>query len=160
MKMRDVLLTACLAGALALPAGATQNEPSTAPSAVAKTDTGQRYHGLADLGLTPNQKDQMKALRKDGQDKMKADFESMKALRQKIKDEFLKATPDPAALDGYADQMAQFHKQMVKNRFANLFKAKQILTQDQFKKFLDLQQQQWGKKGFQKKWNHGDKNQD
>ncbi len=158
MKMRDVLLTACLAGALALPAGATQNEPSTAP-AVAKADTGQRHYGLADLGLTQDQKDQMKALRKEGQEKMKADFESVKALRQKIKDEFLKATPDPAALDSYADQMAQFHKQMIKNRFANIFKAKQILTQDQFKKFLDMQQQ-WGKRGFQKKWNRGDKNQD
>jgi Spy/CpxP family protein refolding chaperone len=149
MKMRHVFLAACMAGLLALPAGAAQNENPP------KADSSQLRHPWADLGLNQNQKDQMKAVRKENREKMKTDFEATKALRQKIKDEFLKPNPDPAALDRYADQMSQLHKQMIKNRFAGIFKTKQILTPEQFTKFMDMRQHR-GKGDHNKKWNHDD----
>ena len=71
-------------------------------------------------------------------EKMKAGFETARALRQKMKDEFLKTKPDQAALDGYADQMAQQHKQMIKTRIAGTIKMKQILTPEQFKKVIEM----------------------
>jgi Spy/CpxP family protein refolding chaperone len=149
MKMRHVFLAACMAGLLALPAGAAQNENPP------KADSSQLRHHWADLGLNQNQKDQMKAVREENREKMKTDFEATKALRQKIKEEFLKANPDPAALDSYADQMSQLHKQMIKNRFAGIFKTKQILTPEQFTKFMDMRQHR-GKGDHNKKWNHDD----
>lgn len=137
MTRHFALIAVSVAGLLAAPLYAGQD------SAVGSS---HGHHGLAGLGLTQAQQDQIKQLHKDMREKMKAGFEAAKALRQKMKDEFLKASPDPAALEGYADQMAQQHKQMITNRIANTFKMKQILTQEQFKKFLELQSKR--AKGF------------
>jgi Spy/CpxP family protein refolding chaperone len=149
MKMIHVLVTACVAGLLSMPAGAA---PTENPQ---KADSSHQNHQWADLGLNQNQKDQMKALHKENQETMKADFEASKTLNQKIKDEFLKPNPDPGVLETYTDQLAQLQKQMLKNRIADLFKTKQILTPDQFKKFLDMQYQ-WGRGDHFKKGHNED----
>jgi Spy/CpxP family protein refolding chaperone len=146
MTKRYAIIAACVAGLVASPlyANGTQDSP--------KADSSHQ-HMWVKLGLNQSQQDQMKQLRKDAGEKMKASFEASKALRQKMKDELLKPNPDPAALDGLADQLAQLHKQMIKDRIANLVKTKQILTQDQFKKFLDMQEKMM--KRFRHGGNHG-----
>jgi len=151
MKMNHGIFVAFLVGAFALSSIAS---PNASPS---KSDSSRIQKKWDDLGLNQNQKDQMKALRTENKDGMKTQFEAMKALHQKIKDEFLKSNPDPAVIDSYSDQLLQIQKQMMKNRDSNLFKVKQILTPDQFKKFLDMQQKRF--RGFHGKKGHSDTDQ-
>ena len=133
MRFKSLLTAACAVGFLVPPLYANE---AAAPSGA---DSGHVHHMWAKLGLSRTQQDQMRQLFTDGKDAMKANFQTSKDLRQKMKDELLKPNPDPAVLDGYADQMGKLHEQMIKNRINGLFKAKQILTPDQFKKFLDMQ---------------------
>ncbi len=99
----------------------------------------------------------MKALRTENKEAMKPQFESSKAIHKKIKEEFLKPNPDPGVIDSYTEQLSQIQKQMMKNRFSGLFKIKQILTPDQFQKFLTMEQT-WRKDFHNKKRNHSDEN--
>jgi Spy/CpxP family protein refolding chaperone len=140
------MIVVCIAGLFAAPLYAVQDSATSGCCC-------HRHHGLAALGLTQAQQDQLKQQRKDMREKMKAGFEASNALREKMKDEFLKAKPDQAVLDGYAEQMVQQHKQMIKNRIANTMKMKQILTQEQFRKVLAMQ----GKRvrGFRHDGRHG-----
>ena len=120
-------------------------------------DSSRAHHMWAKLGLSQKQQDQMKQLFADGKEKMKANFQASKDLRQKIKDELLKPNPDAAVLDAYAGKLAQLHEQMLKDRISGLFKAKQILTPDQFKKLLDMQEKRGnGFGGADHKGPHGD----
>jgi Spy/CpxP family protein refolding chaperone len=131
MKLRYIFIVSCLAGLLAMPAVAGQSSGSPKDSA------GHASHFWSDLGLSQQQKDQMKALRKDMRATLQANFKQSKDLRIKIKAEFLKPNPDPTVINAFSTQLAQLHKQMTDAIFTETFKAKQILTPDQFKKFLD-----------------------
>jgi Spy/CpxP family protein refolding chaperone len=144
MKTGSLIVAACAAFLLAGMCYAAADQDS------AKAEGGYR-NIWAKLGFNQTQQNQMKEFFKEGKDKVKANIEASKDLRQIMKEEFLKPNPDPAILDNYAGQLAKLHEQMIKDRIASLFKAKQFLTPDQFSKVLDMEDKMAG--GFP----HGDK---
>ncbi len=150
MTRHIVMIAVSVAGLLAAPLYAGQDSAGCCCHG---------HHGWAALGLSQAQQDQLKQQRKEMREKMKAGFEAAKALRHKMKDEFLKAKPDQTALEGYADQIAQQHKQMIKNSISNIMKIKQILTPEQFKKFLEMQGKRARGFGHERRhahWGHGE----
>jgi Spy/CpxP family protein refolding chaperone len=89
-----------------------------------------------ELGLNTDQKAQLKALHEEMKNSRKDHMEKMKALREKSRDELLKAAPKQATLYEYAKEMGTLHTAMAQKEADHLLKVKAILTPDQFKKLL------------------------
>lgn len=90
----------------------------------------------AQLNLTDDQKAKLKTLRQEMRESRKANFDKMKALLDKSKEELLKPAPTKAALYGYAKEMGDLHKAMAERMADHMLKVKTILTKDQFAKLL------------------------
>jgi Spy/CpxP family protein refolding chaperone len=91
----------------------------------------------AELNLTPEQKDKLKALHKEMKSNKDTHFVKVKAVREKIKDELQKASPSQSMLSGYAIELGNLHKDMNLFRIDHLLKVKQMLTTEQFQKLTD-----------------------
>jgi Spy/CpxP family protein refolding chaperone len=113
---------------------------------------GPQYN-WADLGLTEDQKAKLKEIHEEMADARKENFEAVKALRVKIKEELLKNDPAKSMLDSYADELGKLHKEMSRARNEHLLKVKKILTAEQFSKVVN---KEWlskkGKTGHKGKW--------
>ena len=90
----------------------------------------------AQLNLTDDQKAKLKTLRQEMRESRKANFEKMKVLLDKSKEELLKPAPNKALLYGYAKEMGDLHKAMAEHMADHMLKVKTILTKDQFTKLL------------------------
>jgi len=117
----------------------------------AGADSG-RVHGkemgekiAKELGLTADQKTRLKGLREEMRDARKNNFDKIKAMREKSREELLKASPDKSALYGYAREMGELHREMAEKETDHMLKVKGILTPDQFKKLLS--KNMWQGKG-------------
>ena len=108
--------------------------PRDSSSAAMKDSSHQKM--FEQLNLTVDQKAKMKALRQEMQDLRKANMEKMKALRDKSKDELLKAAPNKTVLYGFAKEMGDLHKAMAEHMADHLLKVKAVLTKEQFEKML------------------------
>ena len=96
-----------------------------------------RQNMFKQLNLTPDQKDKLKALRKELMESSKPIFEQMKAMREKVKAELLKNEPAQSSLDDYAAQLADLEKQMGMKWNSHLLKIKAILSPEQFSKLVN-----------------------
>jgi Spy/CpxP family protein refolding chaperone len=128
-KTFAAFLLALLLGATASFAG-----PRDSSSSAVKDSSHQKM--FEQLNLTADQKAKMKALRQEMQDLRKANMEKMKAIREKSKEELLKATPNKTVLYGYAKEMGDLHKAMSEHMADHLLKVKAVLTKEQFEKML------------------------
>ncbi len=99
-----------------------------------KKGTGERHNQFAELNLTPDQKTKLKALHEQGKVARTAQQEKSATLRLKIKDEFLKKTPDTMLLETYSVQSGQLATEATKARFDYLLQLKSVLTDEQFQK--------------------------
>jgi Spy/CpxP family protein refolding chaperone len=90
----------------------------------------------AQLNLTDDQKAKLKTLRQEMRESRKANFEKMKVLLDKSKEELLKPAPNKAVLYGYAKELGDLHKAMAEHMADHMLKVKTILTKDQFTKLL------------------------
>ena len=90
----------------------------------------------AQLNLNDDQKAKLKTLRQDMRESRKANFEKMKALLDKSKEELLKPSPNKTVLYGYAKELGDLHKAMAEHMADHMLKVKTILTKDQFAKLL------------------------
>jgi Spy/CpxP family protein refolding chaperone len=112
---------------------------------IASAENGDSTHNhpmknkFAELNLTADQKEKLKALHKEGMAAAKPLFDQMKAVREKAKAELLKASPSKQVLDDYASQLGDLHKQLVQNLHLQALKAKTILTPEQFSKMVNFQ---------------------
>jgi Spy/CpxP family protein refolding chaperone len=135
--IRRVLLAAVCVSALAiLPASAGQDHN--------EGGKGEGFHHggmFSELNLTQEQKEKLKSLHQDMKQQRETMFEKMKNLRQQIKDEIMKDTPNQQLLGQLADQSAQLHKEMTMQRFNHLLQMKSVLTKEQLEKLLD---RDWG----------------
>ncbi len=104
-------------------------------SRVAMQDSS-RQKWWSELKLTADQKLKLKAIREDMQQFRKANFEKMKDLREKSKQELLKALPSKDVLYGFAKQLADQHRTMAEHMADHMLKLKGILTKEQFEKIL------------------------
>ncbi len=102
---------------------------------------------INDLKLTPDQQTKLKAQHKQMRKEGKLIFEQMKGIRDKVRSELLKDKPSKAALDDYAAQLAELHKQLIRKRHEHLLEAKAILTPEQFSKLVNHEWQGPGPEG-------------
>jgi len=93
---------------------------------------------MAELNLTADQQGKLIALDKEKNAGAKPLFDQMKAIRDKMKTELLKSEPSKPALDNFASQLGDLHKQLVRNMNENLLKVKSILTAEQFSKLVNF----------------------
>jgi len=90
------------------------------------------------LNLTADQQGKLLALHKEKNAEAKPLFDQMKAIRDKVKAELLKSEPSKQALDNFASQLGDLHRQLVRNMNEHLLKVKAILTPDQFSKLVNF----------------------
>ncbi|MBN1127377.1 MAG: Spy/CpxP family protein refolding chaperone [Chitinispirillaceae bacterium] len=105
---------------------------------------------MADLKLTGDQKTKLKELHQQHLQEMKPFRDKMKGVRDKVKAELVKPAPSKPALDGYAVELGDLHKQMAIKRNEHLLQVKALLTPEQFSKLVD---RDWKGKEGKKGWN-------
>jgi Spy/CpxP family protein refolding chaperone len=103
------------------------------------THAGPMKKKFAELNLTTDQKDKLKALHKEGMETAKPLFDQMKAIREKVKAELLKSEPSKPVLDQYAAQLGDLNRQLIQNMHTQALKAKTILTPEQFSKMVNFE---------------------
>jgi Spy/CpxP family protein refolding chaperone len=110
-------------------------------SIAAKPDSAmmEKHHEkmMADLKLSADQKAKLKDQRSKHMESMKPFREKMKGIRERIKAELLKPQPSKQALDGFAVELGDLHKQMAQMRNDHLLQLKSILTPEQFSKLVN-----------------------
>lgn len=127
------LTTAVLFPALFLAVSAIA-APNDSSSAAMHDSLHQKF--MDQLNLSADQKAKMKALREEMRTLRKANMEKMKVLREKSKEELLKAAPNKTVLYGYAKEMGDLHKAMAEQMADHLLKVKAVLTKEQFEKMM------------------------
>jgi len=119
-------------------AGAFMLSPPTASAQPDDTMMQKPFQKMInDLKLTPDQQTKLRAQHKKMREEGKLIFEQMKKIRDKVRSELLKEKPTKAALDDYATQLAELHKQLIQKRHEHLLQAKTILTPEQFSKLVN-----------------------
>lgn len=108
--------------------------PHDSTSAAMRDSSHQKL--MDQLNLSADQKAKMKALREEMSTLRRTNMEKMKALREKSKEELLKAAPNKAVLYGYAKEMADLHKAMAEQMADHMLKVKTVLTKEQFEKMM------------------------
>jgi Spy/CpxP family protein refolding chaperone len=124
-----VLLCSVVFGAMAGP-------PPHDSTVAAGDSVHQKF--WAQLNLTVDQKQKLKAIREENKDFRKANFEKMRALLEKSKDELLKPSPSKSVLYGYAKEMGDLHKTEAEHMADHMLKLKTILTKEQFEKLIKM----------------------
>jgi Spy/CpxP family protein refolding chaperone len=105
------------------------------PAAKAADSSHQKW--WAQLNLNDDQKAKLKELRAGAKDFRKANFEKMKSLLDKSKEELLKPAPNKTVLYGFAKEMGELHKAMAEHMAEHMLKVKAILSKEQFQKFMN-----------------------
>jgi Spy/CpxP family protein refolding chaperone len=95
-----------------------------------------RHKMWAELGLSQDQQAKLKGMRKDMKEFREQNFEKMKVLLDKTKEELLKTSPNKSTLFGYAKEMGELHKAMAEHMADHMLFLKSVLTKEQFAKLL------------------------
>jgi Spy/CpxP family protein refolding chaperone len=119
-----------------IPFGAAAATPSHDSTAAARDSVHQKW--WAQLNLSSDQKAKLKDLHAGMKEFRKANFEKMKALLDKSKDELLKAAPSKTILYGYAKEMGDLHRAEAEHMADHMLKLKSILTKEQFEKLIKI----------------------
>jgi Spy/CpxP family protein refolding chaperone len=140
MKISTLLVACALAACLVLPArAAEQAAQCSAPKDSAKADNEKgEGHGekWKDLGLSADQKEKLKALRQEMHGMVKEHQESVKAVVEKMKTEFLKPKVDRKALSALINEQEKANRVFSEKRVDHLLKVKAVLTDAQFQKVV------------------------
>jgi Spy/CpxP family protein refolding chaperone len=110
--------------------------PHDSCTADAATKDSSHQKWIQQLNLSTDQKAKMKALREEMQTMRKSTMEKMKSLRDKSRDELLKAAPNKMVLYGYAKEIGDLHKAMSEQMADHMLKVKGILSKEQFEKMM------------------------
>ena len=105
------------------------------------------------LGLSDEQRTQMKALRTETRGKMEALRADIKSKRQALGQEMESVNPDRAKVDALLKDVSALEVQIGQDRIDNIFKVKAILTPEQFKKLSEIRE----KRKAEMKEKHGGK---
>ena len=95
----------------------------------------------ADLGLTQEQQDQMKALRESGKEKAGSLREKSKEVRQALREELNKADTDSSKVKGYVEDLTALYRQKLEQRVDGVLGMKKVLTPEQFSKLNEKMEQ-------------------
>lgn len=103
-----------------------------------------------ELNLTQEQQDQLKALKTESKDSHKSDREAFKAKKSELNDLLKASSVDKRAIDSKIKEISALTEKKMQNRVEHLLKVKEILTPEQFEKFLEMKEErmkQHGSKG-------------
>ncbi|MFC1576206.1 Spy/CpxP family protein refolding chaperone [Candidatus Omnitrophota bacterium] len=96
---------------------------------------GEKIEKLkAELGLTPEQSEALKAERTEFKDKNKELRTELRAKRTALKDELQKDTINRAVVDNIINDIANLQRSKLTSRVDKIVAMKSILTPEQFKK--------------------------
>jgi Spy/CpxP family protein refolding chaperone len=90
------------------------------------------------LGLSPEQRAQMKALREEFRGKQSGVRDQIKAKREAIRQELDGTNPDRARAEAIIKEISVLEQQMEMNRVDEILKIRSILTPEQFQKLHQL----------------------
>ena len=144
---------------LAVPAAYAADNGSTPE----KPGSSHKWHKKAkeiysQLNLTDQQKKQIEANKSNDKAQAKALFENIKSNRQALKQELMKPQLDMAKINDLQSQNKTLQAQMIDNRLNSILAVRNILTPEQFSKFLSLMDERHSHKGrWNKKPASGDK---
>jgi len=136
-------------------------EVSQGPGSRGKgTMDGERRHGfvekmLEDLGLTPEQKTALFENKKQHREEMKAVQEQIRIEREAIRAEFAKADTDRESVNSHAAKLKELQSRKVDLHIEGMIAAKEILTPEQFTKFMGKMKEKRGERGkgkWSKRW--------
>lgn len=99
------------------------------------------------LGLTDDQKKQLKENWQKQREAVQPLFEQMKDNRQALKRELLQANPDMNKIATLQNQLKSIEGQMTDSRLDSLLETKKVLTPEQFSKFLETKERHKRHKG-------------
>jgi Spy/CpxP family protein refolding chaperone len=140
-KLRKVLfgfLGAYLFMALAL--AQAQNAPAADVSS-SKWHPGQRIQEIySQLNLTDDQKKQLETNKQQHRAIMETARKQMKADREALKDELMKAQLGMPRITQIHDQIKALQSQMEDNKLSSILAVRAILTPEQYLKFIGLMQ--------------------
>ncbi|MEI6437155.1 MAG: Spy/CpxP family protein refolding chaperone [Candidatus Omnitrophota bacterium] len=153
-----ILLAGLLAASPVLAQGAAPDKPATQEHKGDHKDRAAMMEKtLQELGLTPEQKEKMAALRSGGEGKQKAAFQSIKAKKDELKALLDGPNPDEAKAKALAGEISALESTMMQARIDHIIKLRQILTPEQFKKLEEIRQKHRAeRKGEWKNGGHGE----
>ncbi len=91
-----------------------------------------------ELKLTAEQKEQLRTFRADQQTVMKDIRRQLNEKRLAMKEELEKPESDKDAVDELSSDIKQLTSQQIDLHTAAMLKMKEVLTREQFKKFLEM----------------------
>jgi Spy/CpxP family protein refolding chaperone len=103
---------------------------------------GQREGGgrsgiMEALELTPTQREEFMQLRREFRLKDSVNFANLNRLRGELLDESAKSVVDTAQINKIAYEISQVHLTLSLNMSKNVRKVKEILTNEQFERFIE-----------------------
>jgi len=99
----------------------------------------------AELGLTDEQKSEMQKLREESWEGKRELYSQLKAARKELREELKKTSSDRGKINDIIARMKDLQGKVIDNRVDHFLAVKGILTDEQFQKFQDLQEERHGK---------------
>ena len=88
----------------------------------------------------------MKKLHEEGRAQKKELRKESKELKEELREELMKPSSDRNRIDGIVGKMKELQGKEIYSRVDHFLAVKEILTEEQFQKFLDLHEKRHGKK--------------
>lgn len=109
---------------------------------------------LEDLGLTEEQKEQLKKLREQGSAQLKPVIEQIQSRKEELKQVMSAETFDQAKAYALVDEMTVLTGKTMRARIDQVAALKKVLTPEQFKKMTEARGkiQQFRKETIKKRW--------
>lgn len=125
-----------------------QTAPASAPQSAAPHGPWMhRGHGmqrlLAEAGVTPAQREQLRALRKKAWEQSRPEMQQMRELMRQRMQLLAAPTIDRAALDALRDKQMALADRLLRQRTQMEYEMAQILTPEQRAKLYSLMQQRF-----------------
>ena len=97
----------------------------------------KREKFIKELGLTPEQEEQIKNLRKEKKEKRGELWIKIQAQRLELKEELEKPTTDRARIDSIVTELKALMAEKLDQRVEGILSMKKILTPEQYEKFKE-----------------------
>jgi|GEM_PF-1428350 len=133
----------------AAPAGAQEQGEHMGPPAKNSKMESEMAAGEKAAGVTPEQRDKMKALREEFRGKQKVLMEQIKAKREALRQDLDSPAPDRAKVSALAKEINDLQGQAATNRIDQVFKVRAIITPEQYQKLREFHEKNRAK--FQEK---------
>jgi Spy/CpxP family protein refolding chaperone len=131
MMIRKMVGALVLAALVAVPVQAR-------PGGCRKGPDGERPHRMWEkMDLSEEQKTQLKEMHGEMRGVRKEHWEEVNGIRDRMREELSKESPDRGELEGYSEKLGALHQRMTRQRIDHLLQLKTVLTAEQFEMLLD-----------------------